>query len=220
MSRSSLHVSVRVRILLLLVVTLLCLGGVEVAARIGLPREPNVRLKQFVEVVENKHEVSFEEVFQWDPECSWRLAPDLVLPDDSWPLFGRIAHARGLREEHDIPLRKPEGETRVLSVGDSWTFGYLVAHDEAIPHLVEEELRKRRSGNRIECLNAGVPGYSLFQGWRFLENEGFDYEPDLIVLNFGWNSQTPWDGLGDEAHLREYRAGRPPSALRWSVPRK
>lgn len=208
--------SLRARLLLLLVISLLCLGGVEIALRLWAPREPNVRLQQFAEVVQRKHDVTFEKVFEWDSERFWKLVPNVVMPDDAWPLFGRISNGRGLREDHDVPFEKPAGETRILFVGDSWTFGYLVAHDETFPYLVEEELRRRLPDRGIECLNAGVPGYSLFQGWRFLETEGFDYDPDLVVVCFGWNAATPWDGLSDQEQLDEYRAGRPPAFLGWS----
>ncbi|MFT5128426.1 MAG: lysophospholipase L1-like esterase, partial [Rhodothermales bacterium] len=63
------------------------------------------------------------------------------------------------------------------------------------------------------CINAGVPGYSLFQGWRYLEAEGLGYEPDLVVLNFGWNDYSAWDNRSDQAHYETARAARPPGLL-------
>jgi hypothetical protein len=43
----------------------------------------------------------------------------------------------------------------------------------------EVDLRERHSSTAIECIDAGVPGYSIFQGWRFLESRGFAFDPDL-----------------------------------------
>ncbi len=189
---------------------------IEIGARLLVPKQENVRLQQFAKVVEGKHEVTFAEVFEWDPERFWRLVPNVSLPEDAWPLFGRISNDRGLREARDLPLEKPAGETRVLFVGDSCIFGYQVAYDESIPELVETNLKQERRGQKIECINAGVPGYSLFQGWRYLETEGFDFDPDLVVVNFGWNASTPWDGVGDAEQLEIIRAGRPPAWLGWS----
>jgi lysophospholipase L1-like esterase len=61
-----------------------------------------------------------------------------------------------------------------------------------------------------------VPGYSLFQGYRYLVTEGLRYQPDLVVLTFGWNDSGMWDHLGDRDHHAALQAMRPPSLLRHS----
>ncbi|HUR27909.1 MAG TPA: hypothetical protein VM509_06970, partial [Planctomycetota bacterium] len=61
--------------------------------------------------------------------------------------------------------------------------------------------------------NAGVPGSSLFQGWRWLETRAKELAPDLIVLNFGWNDMLSWDGQSDFESQRRALGRRPPGVL-------
>lgn len=188
-------------------------GAAEGLARWLAPAGPPLRLGQFAEVVASKYRLQFEEVFVSDPELFWRLAPDVVLPDDAWPLPGRVSNGQGLREEYEVAADKPRGVLRCLCLGDSCTFGYGVARSDAWVARAEALLAAALPGQRVECLNAGVPGYSLYQGERRLELEGFGYRPDVVVLNFGWNDMIPWDGAGDIEHRQRIAAARPPSPL-------
>jgi lysophospholipase L1-like esterase len=194
--------------------TLLALAAGEWLARSLDSGPPIVRPAQFSDVLTEQHHISFEELFVADDDRFWKLAPETALPADRLPLFGVIANAAGLREDHEIPRRKPRGETRILFVGDSTTFGYRVGHDETFVEATEASLREGFPDRSFECINAGVPGYTLFQGWRFLETEGWDYSPDLVVLNFGWNGAESWDGAGDEETFRRREATLPPAPLR------
>jgi lysophospholipase L1-like esterase len=207
----------RTRLVVAFAAVLAALGAAELVARVvETPPAPGLRLAEFARVVEEQHKVDFEQVFAPDPELFWRLAPDVVLPETARPLFGRVSNRRGLREAREIGPKAP-GEVRLLFVGDSCTFGYRLALEDALPQRVEAELAKALPGARVVCVNAGVPGYTLFQGWRFLELEGWAYEPDLVVLQFGWNESAPWDSAGDPERHAERLAGLPPPGLRWSA---
>ena len=153
-------------------------------------------MEQFSELVEAEHRFQPDRVFEADDELFWRLAPNVTLPPDARPLFGIVSNAQGLRADHIIDP-KPSDRVRILFVGDSCTFGYRVAHDETFVATAQRRLRAASATVEVECINAGVPGYSLFQGWRFLETRAPLLEPDLVVLNFGWNSPATWDGIGD-----------------------
>lgn len=156
-----------------------------------------------------------EAAIQSDPELIWRLERNLAsLADSSWAP-GRVSNGQGLREDHEIAIPKPPGELRVLFLGDSCTFGVGLQHDQVYVHRVEEMLAARFPRIRVECINAGVPGYSLLQGSLFLNSEGFDYEPDLVVLAFGWNDST-MRPEGDADRVELARAGAPPAFLAWS----
>jgi lysophospholipase L1-like esterase len=142
-----------------------------------------------------------------------RLAPGVRLPDDARPFFGLVSNGQGLRESHEIPRRKGARESRILCLGDSCTFGYLLPHDATWVERLERYLSARFPGDTIECINAGVPGWGLFQGWRFLETRARALAPDLVILNFGWNESVAWDGRSDLEHYAEIRASRPPAPL-------
>lgn len=160
--------------------------------------------------------VELTDIIENDPELFWRLAPNITLPDTSWPFFGVISNGQGLREDHEIPLQKAPDEIRLLFLGDSCTFGFLLPHTEAVAQQVEKELRRRFPGVSVECINAGVPGFSVFQGWRLLETEGAGYQPDLVIASFGWNDASVWDGLSDVEQYDAWQEVQPPAALRWS----
>ena len=206
----------RRRALVLLAALLGALGLAELGARALWRPRPPLRLALFAEALEERHGLRFEEVFRHDPELFWSLAPGTSLPRDAQPLRGLVANEQGLREDHRIGVPKPPGELRVLFLGDSSTFGYGVLHDEAFVELTERRLAARFPELRIECVNAGVPGTTLFQGWRWLVTRGLPLEPDLVVVDFGWNESARWGGAGDLGTYEAWRAAQPPRALAWS----
>lgn len=88
----------------------------------------------------------------------------------------------GLRNR-EIGPAKPPGVTRVLALGDSFTFGHAVAAAEAWPQVVEMLLAASR-GRRWEVVNAGVSGHGTGQAlllYRKLEGQ---VQPDVVVLGF------------------------------------
>lgn len=203
------------RCLLVGVSSLIALVLAEAACRLFIPEQASIRFQQDVDELQDLKLGEASRMIRNDPELFWKLVPDTRISGDAWPFFGVISNDKSLREDHQIPFEKPAGQTRILFLGDSCTFGYGVAHDEAFPHVVESMLRGK-SGKEVECINAGVPGYTLFQGYRFLDTEGLHYEPDLVVLNFGWNDSGMWDHLGDRDHHAILQAMQPPPPLRSS----
>ena len=82
----------------------------------------------------------------------------------------------------------------VLFLGDSCTFGIPVNDNEAFPALVQQKMEG------IQSINAGVPGYSAFQGRLFLEGTDSAFRPDVVVVTFWPNDRSVWDHLGDAEH--------------------
>lgn len=195
--------------------TLFALVLAEVGCRLLLPLQPSMRFQQDVDELQGMKLDDAARMIRNDPELFWRLVPNTQLSDDLWPFFGVIANGQGLREDHEISRQKPPGELRLLFLGDSCTFGYGVAHDQAFVQVAESALRDMSPGP-VECINAGVPGYTLFQGYRYLVTEGLRYQPDLVVLNFGWNDNGMWDQFGDREHDQLMKKAQPRGALRHS----
>lgn len=193
--------------------SLVALVLAEAACRLFIPEQASIRFQQDVDELQGLRLGEASRMIRNDPELFWKLVPDTRIPEDAWPFFGVISNGQSLREDQWIPVEKPGGQTRILFLGDSCTFGYGVAYDQAFPHVVESMLRGK-PGKEVECINAGVPGYTLFQGWRYLITEGLRYQPDLVVLNFGWNDSGVWDHLGDRDHHAILHAMQPPPSLR------
>ncbi len=203
------------RCLLAIASSLVAFALAELACRLLIPEQASVRFQQDVDELQGLKLDEAARMIRNDPELFWKLAPGTRISDDAWLFFGVIANGQSLREDHEIPPKKPPGQTRILFLGDSCTFGYGVAHDAAFGEVVES-LLNQASGKPVECINAGVPGYSLFQGFRYLVTEGLRYQPDLVVLTFGWNDSGMWDHLGDRDHHAILQAMQPPSVLRGS----
>jgi lysophospholipase L1-like esterase len=186
----------------------------EVLARVALAPDPLMFGRPVGETArEAERGPDLRAALENDPDLFFRLRPSVRLPDEG-AFRGVVSNARRVRAAHEIPFEKEPGEVRILFLGDSVTFGWMLRHDETFVYLAEEELRSRFPGVSITCINAGVPGYTSFQGWRFLETEGFGFEPDLVVLNFGFNEMASWGGgLGDFEQYELWKSLQPPGLL-------
>ena len=88
----------------------------------------------------------------------------------------------GLRTE-SMPLDKPEGAWRVLSLGCSTTFGWGVGDSEAYPARLESHAREKGLGG-FEVVNGGQPGYTSFQGLWLWSKALRSYQPDLVLIGY------------------------------------
>ncbi len=139
-----------------------------------------------------------------DPLLFWSLAPDAVDANGV-----RLTNAHGLRGPAIGPKR--EDEYRILSLGESSTHAGRIPYESTYSATLQR-LLSRVDGKRVRVINAGVPGYSLFQGHQYLAHRGLQLEPDLVLLYFGYNDFLPVSYLErqgsrgfDDAELHEYR---------------
>ena len=113
----------------------------------------------------------------YHPTRGWALRPNLR----EVPAFrGKTvsSNSRGLRGVREYALDKPAGTTRIVVLGDSFTFGEDVGDDEAWPHRLEELMPG------TEVLNLGVHGYGHDQMLLYLKEEGLRYHPDVVIVGF------------------------------------
>ena len=123
-----------------------------------------------------------------DPHRYWRLKPGFtgqVSANHPWDV--RI-NGLGLRGP-ETSRAKAKGVVRVIVMGDSSAFGWEVPEEATFARRLESLLRARGSA-KYEVLNAGVPGYSSYQGRRYLESELVQFGPDAVVTYFGLNDLT------------------------------
>jgi len=114
---------------------------------------------------------------QYDRTKGWIARPSLC----EVKVFGnkRVStNSLGLRGRLEIPLTKSPGTTRVLILGDSFTFGDEVSDDETFPHYLQE------LNPDLEVLNFGVHGYGHDQMLLLLKELGLPHDPDVVVLGF------------------------------------
>lgn len=71
---------------------------------------------------------------------------------------------------------------RIIVLGDSFVYGYLVDQSKIFPQSMERHLRKLTGNPDIAVLNAGMVSYSpLVEGLLF-ERELAAWQPDVVVL--------------------------------------
>jgi lysophospholipase L1-like esterase len=117
-----------------------------------------------------------------DQVRGYALAPDFHASLKSPEFQTSIStNSQGLRERELGP--KAPGTFRVLVLGDSFVFGQGVDAELAFPRLLESELAKYRPDIKTQVINAGVPGYGTDQEFALLQELGWSYSPDLVIVN-------------------------------------
>jgi lysophospholipase L1-like esterase len=159
-------------------------------------------------------------------------APDLGRGTRSWT----VHHA--MRPGYDIPptrinsfglrspevaVPKPEGTFRVLLLGDSYTFGFMVGEDDVFARRLEARLRTLDGLPSAEVINAGVLSYCPLLEYLQYRHALHVLEPDLVILNFDmsdvqdhleYSRNTVWSADGTPLYTTEPSlASQAPSAM-------
>ena len=145
---------------------------------------------------------SWEEMIG-DRNTLWKMRSNYVIPSPHGPPT-RI-NAVGLREEL-LPesaggRKKSMNERRIITTGDSSVYGWGVPTGLTFQEELERLLQRAWPSLQFEVINLGVPGYSTEQTRRQLEEIGWAYEPDLLVLSNVF-SDSNFDHFQDEEALR------------------
>ncbi len=117
---------------------------------------------------------------------------------------------------NSLGLRGPElpparaGELRVLTMGDSFTFGYGVNEEATFGALLSERLRV--AGWTNVWINAAAAGWGTLQQVKFVQDHYDRFRPDVVVLTFCGN-----DHIDDEVFAAGAAGGLLPSfpGKRW-----
>ena len=98
--------------------------------------------------------------YGYDPELGW----------DTETTGDRIRGSKLISKVPDKSI------LRILTVGDSFTFGTDVDEHENFPYLLGKQIP------RVEVLNMGVPGYGIDQAYLKYRSFGQSYRPDVIIF--------------------------------------
>jgi hypothetical protein len=88
----------------------------------------------------------------------------------------------GIRDKALHPMPKPSGLTRILLLGDSFTFGIGNDYDQIWPVLFENNLRKE--GYDVDVVKAGAAALDTQKEILFLERLFPKYNPDIVIVGF------------------------------------
>lgn len=186
---------------------LLTLLGLEAAARIGFAAKDWVRAKLPIQPAQIMNLHVYQMLDPKDPGL-WRLKPGYSLTlsqlmEDNRKA-GRVLAVKVVEEKarqyHTAPeqvlfqvnrggYKGPEldprhGKVRVLTLGDSCTFGTY--YDKSCyARVLERELSHR--GRPVEVVNGGVEGYAPREVLKRIE-EFKALKPELTTIYLGWNA--------------------------------
>ncbi|MCK4301519.1 MAG: SGNH/GDSL hydrolase family protein [candidate division Zixibacteria bacterium] len=125
--------------------------------------------------------LDYPEVFEKDRRLFWRLRPGRTVTSQFFEGRTYRINSLGLRGGEIAPHKKGR---RILALGNSCTFGWGLPREKTFVGRLQDIL-----GDEYDVVNAGVPGYSSFQGRLLFESELVGLQPDVVVIMFGWNDQ-------------------------------
>lgn len=95
-----------------------------------------------------------------------------------------IINSDSLNERRDYSIQKPLDTFRIITLGDSFTYGLLVDTKDNWPEVLEDLLNKRTSCKNIkkfEVINLAMEGYDIQYSVKRYETRGKKYNPDLVL---------------------------------------
>lgn len=94
----------------------------------------------------------------------------------------------GLRgEEPQIP--KPRGVYRIIVLGDEKIFAPHLADENTTTGVLQSQIQQSKS-DRVEVLNAGVPGYCPLLSLLQFRHQLIGLHPDVVVLHYDLNDAS------------------------------
>lgn len=170
-SRTRQRIPLTRKLLFALVTVVCCFALLEgLLALAGVQLVNSVERMEFTFPIDDYNNNAPEPFLRRDPILFWTPRPN-VQGHNSQGLYGP-----------EFNEEKPEDVFRILCLGDSCThFG-----PEPYPAILQQLLDQQQPG-KFEVINAGVIGYTSYQGRKLLETRAVNWSPDLITCYFGWN---------------------------------
>jgi lysophospholipase L1-like esterase len=121
----------------------------------------------------------------WEVHSTPGAGYTLMKPNShyEWQSIPVDINSHGLRGP-ETTYEKPPAIYRILNLGDSVVMGWGVREENTYGQQLEALLNEQGAGDlHYEIINAGVPGWNLENALAYLQAEGLNYEPDLVLLD-------------------------------------
>ena len=115
-----------------------------------------------------------------DPHYLWKLEPNRLFES---PNGNTQANAVGLRAKLLPTDAKSTDERRIILTGDSAVYGWGLPDGKTYGEQLEAELNAGMVGAKVSVINLGIPGYSTEQTLMLLDEVGWSYAPDLLLVH-------------------------------------
>jgi len=149
-----------------LVTTFVCLMLLEWFCREFRPWYPSI-------------EDSFDGFVVYNKDVGYKMANNFrgLYQQDYEMLY--TTNSQGIRDREFSNYPEPD-ITRILAIGDSWTFGPGVELKDTWPKQLETLLNE--TGKKFEVINTGVSGYSTQNYLRTLKKFNNIYHPTTVIV--------------------------------------
>jgi lysophospholipase L1-like esterase len=175
-------------VLVFIVVIELVLGGLFLVwFRQQREMTQTVQLTQSTQVKKvtkiNKDNLVFPKEGEYD--YYFELEPNTTVKDqpDWLPYEAVYTHNQdGLNDRKDYEITTPPNTFRIITLGDSFTYGHYVNTEDSWPEKLEVYLNERsKSKQKYEVLNLGVHGFDFPYIVKRYKELGAKYNPDLVL---------------------------------------
>lgn len=110
--------------------------------------------------------------------------PNRTIKDMSGSTIINTINSDTLNERFEYTIDKPRGTFRIISLGDSWTYGWGVPTRDNYSEILEDLLNDKLSCEnfeKFEVLNLGLQGYDIEYAAERFRVRGQKYDPDLVI---------------------------------------
>ncbi len=113
----------------------------------------------------------------------------VINPDTGEKSFERV-NSKGWRDK-ERSYKNKKNAFRILILGDSETFGAIVKYEDRFASQLEKKLQKDYNA---QVISLAYGGWGTDQQLEALEQDGFKFEPNLVISQFNKND------LGDNSY--------------------
>lgn len=89
-----------------------------------------------------------------------------------------------LNERYNYPINKPKKTRRIITLGDSFTYGSYIDTENNWTEKLEDILNSKNPCENIEkfeVINLGVYGYDIQYSYQRFKVRGVKYKPNLVI---------------------------------------
>jgi len=124
-------------------------------------------------------------VLEEDSLLFWRQKANLRTMFQDFPVE---TNSLGLRVNRSAYQQMTGHTFKIVCLGASPTFGWAVKYEDTYSCQLEKMLNDKYGREKTyEVINAGIIGYSSYQGLLFLKRDILKLKPDLITVAYGLN---------------------------------
>ena len=122
----------------------------------------------------------------------WKKAVDELSHFEYNPPLAVHNHKIDTFRPININYLKSPNTYRILVLGDSFAWGDKIRdYKDTWPEVLQKELRQSPSPKKYEVLNLGGCGFTTVDELGILQKIGWNFNPDLILLQFTLNDPLP-----------------------------